>query len=109
MTTWRGIWQDVAMKPRRPAVKDGTQKLRGEGRRRKAQQVAARAARKAAAKKAKLEIEQARPASPRTPDAQLKFDVSAYFAEIDRLSSGTFMETGRDQPMINPKRNQSDE
>lgn len=45
------------MKPRRPTVKDSTQNLRSEGRKRKAQQVAARAARKAAAKRAKLEAQ----------------------------------------------------
>jgi len=100
------------MKPRRPAVKDSTQSLRSEGRRRKAQQVAARAARKAAAKKAKLGVD-AKSTSPRTaaitPAEQVKFDVKAWFAELDRLNSGPFMETRRNQPMINPKANKSDE
>lgn len=48
------MWQDTAMKPRRPTVKDSTQHLHGEGAKRKSAQVAARAARKADAKKRKL-------------------------------------------------------
>jgi hypothetical protein len=48
------------MKPRRPTVKDSTQRLHGFGAKRKSQQVAARAARKAAAKKAKLEASESR-------------------------------------------------
>jgi len=43
------------MKPRRPTIKDSTKRLGTEGAKRKAQQVAARAARKASAKKRKLE------------------------------------------------------
>jgi hypothetical protein len=42
------------MKPRRPTIKDSTQHLHGGGAKRKAEQVAARAARKADAKKRKL-------------------------------------------------------
>ena len=42
------------MKPRRPTIKDSTQHLHGSGAKRKAQQVAARAARKADAKKRKF-------------------------------------------------------
>ena len=48
------MWQDELMKPRRPTIKDSTQHLGSEGRKRKAAQVAARAARKADAKKRKL-------------------------------------------------------
>ena len=46
------------MKPRRPTIKDSTHNIHSEGAKRKAQQVAARAARKAAAKKNKLESEE---------------------------------------------------
>jgi hypothetical protein len=49
------MWQDTTMKPRRPAVKDSIQNLRSDGAKRKSQQVAARAARKADAKRRKLE------------------------------------------------------
>ena len=60
------MWQDTAMKPRRPTVKDSTQHLHGEGAKRKSAQVAARAARKADAKKRKL-------AEPhRIPDGNLQ-------------------------------------
>jgi hypothetical protein len=52
-----GLWETVPMKPRRPTIKDSTQNLKSEGVKRKSQQVAARAARKATAKKAKLEAE----------------------------------------------------
>jgi hypothetical protein len=55
LTGGHEIWQDVTMKPRRPAVKDSTQNLRSEGAKRKSAQVAARAARKAEAKRRKLE------------------------------------------------------
>jgi hypothetical protein len=50
-----GLWETVGMKPRRPAVKDSTKNLRSEGAKRRSQQVAAKAARKAAAKKARME------------------------------------------------------
>ena len=49
------LWETVAMKPRRPTIKDSTQNIRSEGAKRRARQIAARAARKAAAKKAKSE------------------------------------------------------
>ena len=45
------------MKPRRPTIKDSTQTKNREAIARKAAQIAARAKRKAAAKKAKLEAE----------------------------------------------------
>jgi len=45
------------MKPRRPTIKDSTQHLHGEAAKRKAAQVAARAARKREAKKRKLEAD----------------------------------------------------
>jgi hypothetical protein len=51
------LWETCGMKPRRPTIKDSTHNIRSVGARRKAQQVAARAARKAAAKKVKLEAE----------------------------------------------------
>jgi len=47
----RGISQDTPMKPRRPAIKDSTHRLR------EATQVAARAARKREVKRRKLESE----------------------------------------------------
>jgi hypothetical protein len=49
------------MKPRRPAVKDSTKNPHTIGAKRKSQQVAAKAARKAAAKKAKLAAENSVP------------------------------------------------
>jgi hypothetical protein len=45
------------MKPRRPTIKDSTQNIHSEGAKRKAKQVAARAARKAVAKEARLAAE----------------------------------------------------
>jgi hypothetical protein len=51
------LWETVCVKPRRPTIKDSTHNIRGEGAKRKAEQVAARAARKAAAKKSRLEAE----------------------------------------------------
>ena len=51
------LWETVPMKPRRPAVKDSTKNPHTIGAKRKSQQVAAKAARKAAAKKAKLTAE----------------------------------------------------
>jgi hypothetical protein len=47
------------MKPRRPTIKDSTQRLGTAGAKRKSRLVAAKAARKAAAKKAKLTKNQA--------------------------------------------------
>jgi hypothetical protein len=51
MTDGCGIWQDSGMKPRRPTIKDSTSNIHSK---RRAEQVAARAARKADAKKTKL-------------------------------------------------------
>ena len=50
------------MKPRRPAVKDALDRIGGARTQRKAALASARAARKAAAKKRKLESEAATPA-----------------------------------------------
>jgi hypothetical protein len=51
------MWQDTVMKPSRPTIKDSTQILHSEGRKRKSAHVAARAARKAEAKRRTLEAE----------------------------------------------------
>jgi hypothetical protein len=49
------VRETVGMKPRRQAIKDSTKNLRSEGAKRKSEQVAAKAARKAAAKKSRME------------------------------------------------------
>jgi len=53
------------MKPRRPTIKDSTKNLRSDGAKRKSRQVADRAARKASAKKAKMEAEDVNQAAAR--------------------------------------------
>jgi len=61
----------LTIKPRRPTIKDSTQYLRSEGAKRKSQLVAARAARKAAAKKAKMEAEKVNQAAAQPSEGRI--------------------------------------
>ena len=66
------------MKPRRPAVKDSTHNIRSEGAKRRVQQVAAKAARKAAAKRARSE------ATANVPKPRL---IELHFPNLQRTHS----------------------
>jgi len=59
------------MKPRRPTIKDSTQNLLSEGAKRKSKLVAARAARKAAAKKTKMEAEKVSQAAAQPSEGRI--------------------------------------